>query len=102
MLYFTPSSEDKKIIHFTYEIPIHGNDKLFKRGKKKANMIQQAIAKQMRDLKLKGKSSSLDGMDESATSWTFESVFCMIESNILIICDIHLNYYLFCSTKLSN
>ena len=64
--YVTPSSkEGENFIHITYEIPIYGNDKLLKKGKKKTAMTPQEIARQMREMKLRGK-GGFENMDESA------------------------------------
>ncbi len=47
-----------------YKIPIYGINKLLKKGKKKTAMTPQEIAKQMRELKLRGIGGN-NGMDES-------------------------------------
>ncbi len=65
--YFTPSSwEGENFISIYIKIPIYGIDKLLNKGKKKNAMTPQKIARQMRELKLKGMRGPPDGMDESA------------------------------------
>ncbi len=65
-LYVVRSIDYERIIHFSCEIPIYGNDKFLKMDKMKIVMTPKHIVKQIVDLKLKGKGGSSDHMDLNA------------------------------------